>query len=342
MATTSPQLSDSQFEHLHSAHCESGVTAALARYAGIDLGEEMAFGIGSGIFFMHIPFVKMMEIPITSYRSYPGTIVKKTFKRLGLKLEEKTFSSSGNGMARLDHLLEDGHPVGAQVSVFWLPYLPKQFRFQFNAHHVIVLGRKGEDYLISDPVTEEPVTCSADNFTRARFAKGPLSPKGKIYRPSNKPGTVDIYGAVRAGLKDTCYKMLGIPVPLFGIRGIRFLANQVERWPGKFKDEAKARLYLGQVVRMQEEIGTGGAGFRFLYGAFLQKAADFPRLEFLSEASSMITKSGDTWREFAVVSAHVCRGKNGATYKDVSNVLRQCADIEEETFRFIQQHLSKT
>jgi len=26
---------------------------------------------------------------------------------------------------------------------------------------------------------------------------------------------------------------------------------------------------------MQEEIGTGGAGFRYIYAAFLQEAADF-------------------------------------------------------------------
>ena len=32
--------------------------------------------------------------------------------------------------------------------------------------------------------------------------------------------------------------------------------------------------YLAQMIRMQEEIGTGGGGFRFIYGAFLEEAAE--------------------------------------------------------------------
>ena len=46
----------------------------------------------------------------------------------------------------------------------------------------------------------------------------------------------------------------------------------MKRWPKKLGDK-KASLYLGQVVRMLEEIGTGGAGFRFIYAAFLQESA---------------------------------------------------------------------
>jgi hypothetical protein len=71
------------FSHLHSAHCESGVTAALFRDKGINISEAMAFGIGSGIFFGHLPFIKWVGLPITTYRSRPGTLFSKVAKRLG-------------------------------------------------------------------------------------------------------------------------------------------------------------------------------------------------------------------------------------------------------------------
>jgi hypothetical protein len=42
---------------------------------------------------------------------------------------------------------------------------------------------------------------------------------------------------------------------------------------GRKKGTKVTNHYLGQLIRMQEEIGTGGGGFRFIYGAFLQEAS---------------------------------------------------------------------
>jgi hypothetical protein len=61
-------------------------------------------------------------------------------------------------------------------------------------------------------------------------------------------------------------------LPFFGAQGISYLANKVKNYP-KNLDERKSILFLGNIVRMQEEIGTGGAGFRFMYAAFLQQAS---------------------------------------------------------------------
>ena len=63
--------------------------------------------------------------------------------------------------------------------------------------------------------------------------------------------------------------MLSPPLPWFGNKAIFLLSKQIKKYPQKLTPR-KASLYLGNVVRMQEEIGTGGAGFRFLYAAFLQ------------------------------------------------------------------------
>ena len=65
--------------------------------------------------------------------------------------------------------------------------------------------------------------------------------------------------------------MLRIPGPIAGIRGIRFTATKISQWRDKLGPQ-KAGSWLAQLVRMQEEIGTGGGGFRFIYAAFLQEA----------------------------------------------------------------------
>ena len=46
-------------------------------------------------------------------------------------------------------------------------------------------------------------------------------------------------------------------------------------------------LYVSTSVHMQEEIGTGGGGFRFIYASFLQDAADRFDVPQLQEASAM-------------------------------------------------------
>ena len=83
------------------------------------------------------------------------------------------------------------------------------------------------------------------------------------------PDQFDLKKAVEAGINDVCKVMLKTPLPLVGVRGIRLLSRQLAKWPDKL-GEKKTLLHLGHVVRMQEEIGTGGGGFRFIYAAFLR------------------------------------------------------------------------
>jgi hypothetical protein len=328
------------FEHRHAGHCESGTLASLLRHHGLDLSEPMVFGIGGGLFFLHMPYVRMGGIPLTAYRDAPRTIIKNVCKRLGVRMRQHRYRNPEQGMRALDEFLASGRPVGLQTCVFWLPYFPPDMRFQFNAHNLVAYGKRGEDYLISDPVAEHPVTCPAPDLKRARFAKGIFAPKGLIYYPDLVPRDPDLPGAVRVALRHTVKRMLDVPMPFLGVRGIRSLAKQMERWPDKHGPE-RATVWVGSVVRMQEEIGTGGAGFRFMYAAFLQEASELLQLPALSEAARQMTETGDRWREFAVQGALLCKGheRGAGVYRELADRLRDCADREERIFRLIKQVL---
>ena len=99
------------FEHNQSAHCESGTASNLLRFHGLILSEPMIFGIGSGLFFGHFPFLKVNGIPGTTYRIFPGLIFSRTCKRLGIKMKKQTFRSETKAMEELDRILEKGMPV---------------------------------------------------------------------------------------------------------------------------------------------------------------------------------------------------------------------------------------
>jgi hypothetical protein len=110
------------------------------------------------------------------------------------------------------------------------------------------------------------------------------------------------------------------------------VARQIRKWPVKHGTK-KANHYLAQMVRMQEEIGTGGGGFRFIYAAFLQEASVILKNEKLKELSQEMTTIGDLWRDFAVEASRVY--KNRSSKEDVYNTLAdQLLDIanKEEVF----------
>ena len=167
--------------HQHSAHCESGVMSILMRHAGVNISEPMAFGLSSALNFAYLPFVRVNGQPLIAYRMPPKFIIKKLCKRLGAKLVVEKFKNPTVGQQALDHHLNEGRLVGLQTSVYWLPYFPDEMRFHFNAHNLLVYGKEQGDYLISDPVIEQPVVCDEMSLQKARFAKGTLAPKGTLY-----------------------------------------------------------------------------------------------------------------------------------------------------------------
>lgn len=328
------------FQHKQSAHCESGVTSSLLKYHGVDLSEAMVFGIGSGLFFAYLPFVKVNYLPLTTFRYTPGYVFKSATKRLGIKVRSLRYRYPSKAMADIDTIIERGSPVGLQVGVYWLPYFPPSYRFHFNAHNIVVYGKENGEYLISDPVMETPVRCSYDDLMRVRFAKGPLAPKGRMYYIEKIPERIDFNKAIRKGIKVTVKNMLSIPFPMVGVKGIRYLARHMKKWPDKLGSK-KALLYLGQVIRMQEEIGTGGAGFRFMFSSFLQEASGFLNLKSMSGLSEDMTIVGDKWREFALASARSCKNNEVSPelYGKLAGILTECSNMEENIFKELKKIL---
>ena len=70
-------------------------------------------------------------------------------------------------------------------------------------------GKKGDEYLISDPVFPEPVLCPAEDLARARFASGALAPKGKMYYLTQVPEEFERRPLILQGIKYVCRMMLG-------------------------------------------------------------------------------------------------------------------------------------
>jgi len=333
--TTETLATGKPYIHRTSAHCETGVTSALFRDKGLDISEPMIFGIGSGIFFGHLPFMKVTGLPMTTYRSIPGLVFKKTAKRLGAKVFRKRFRSSQKGMDELRRVIRTGQIAAVTTNIYWLSFFPRRYRFNFNGHNFIVLYENENGFRISDPALLEYTTdCSTEDMERARFARGPMEPRGLMYYPLYVNPSPDIRKACITGMLDSCKQMIGIPLPLFGVKGMRYLAKKIVKWPEKL-GYVEACRQLAHILRMQEEMGTGGAGFRYMFAAFLQEASELFESSELNELSNEMTAIGDIWREFAVVSARIIKqkGQSEETFAKAGGLMMICAGREEQLFK---------
>jgi len=320
------------FKHTHHAHCESGVISSMLTYHGFKISEPMVFGISNALNFAYIPFVKIGGMPLVAYRSLPKSIVKNIKKNLKIDMKMETFSSLKKGEDRLDKLLEEGKIVGAQGSMYWLEYVPDELSFHFNAHNFLIYGKKRDSYLISDPVFAEAVECSKKSLSKSRFSKGAMAPKGLLYYPLSIPKEIDLKPIISKNIKKLSKNMLSPFVPIAGLKGIKKLSSAILKLQSR--DKRYAKLFLGNIVRMQEEIGTGGAGFRFMYASFLQEASElFDDDKILSDASKLMLEVGDEYREFALVIAKAIKSKKEIDFKKISDMLLLIARSEERVYR---------
>lgn len=325
------------YRHLQAAHCENGVATGLLRHHGLEfMTEPLMFGIGSGIFYIHVPLLMINGGPAISYRSMPGWIFSRASKSLGIKVNRKKFGTEREAYEYLNKQIQQGNPVGCQVGVYNLPYFPAEYRFHFNAHNIVVYGKENGNYLVSDPVMETVTTLMEEDMRKVRFAKGPLAPKGHVYYPENvKPVSREqIQKAIAKGIKRTAFEMLRLPGPIVGVSGINYTARQIRKWRDKLGPR-KAGLYMGQIVRMQEEIGTGGGGFRFIYAAFLEQANEYTPNDKLLKLSDEFTRAGDMWRAGAINMGRIFKGRlnEQKDFLESADMLDEIAAIERAAFK---------
>ncbi len=324
------------YMHRQAGHCESGATSNLFKFNGLDISEPMAFGIGNGLYFSYIPFLKVQYAPMMSFRNLPNTVFKRSTAYLGIdSTVVKKFKDPKEAMDALDRNLEKGLPTGVQVGVFQLTFFPPEYRMHYNMHNMVIFGKEDNMYHVSDTVMEHPQVISYDDLVRVRYAKGPFAPEGKMYWIHGRINSdIDLKPAIAQGIKKTVYEMIGIPFPLIGVKGIRWMARDMKKWPRKHGNE-KSSFYLGQVLRMAEDFGTGGAGFRYIYGSFLKEVGEMYNNADVLEAADMMGKTANKWREFTYTGARNCknRSKPEEDYGKLGDMMLDIAESEQHVYK---------
>ncbi len=322
------------FHHAMAAHCESGTVASILSHAGLQISEPMVFGISGGIFFGYFES-KKFPFPTFVVRNRPGQIRTNLAKRTGVKFTERRFRDPAAGERGLNGLLDEGKPAACQTDFFYMNYLPNHVRVHINVHFIIVVNRKGENYIVSDCYSPSLAEIDRDSLIKARFAGGSFAPHGFLFYPKYLPESIDYKKAIWKGIKSASFMMVKLPMPFLGVKGIRLFARKVLEWPTIARDTEHLSHEIMKINIFLEDQGTGGAGFRFMYATFLREASELLNDPDLLDMSGRIMEIGDRWREISLFAARI--GKRRDLGRDrlgeLGSMISDRADEEEAFFR---------
>lgn len=321
------------FKHKMAAHCETGTLVGLLGNAGLEITEPMAFGIANGIFFGYFES-KNFPFPTFIVRTRPGEVREKLAKSLKISIKKFKFRNPDAGMQKLDELLSKGICVGAQVDFFYMDYLPEWIRVHNNVHFVNIVGKEGDDYIISDSYHHQIAKLNSDLLRKARWAGGHMAPKGFMYYPEKTIATPDLQKPIITGIKKASRNMLNLPIPFIGVKGIYKFADKINTWPSLTRDTEHLSHEIMKINVLLEDQGTGGAGFRYMYATFLKQAAAIVNNPTLDEMSERIMKIGDDWRNISYFAAKMGKNRDlGAEkIKELSELIRKQGDAEKAFF----------
>jgi len=261
------------FEPSGGKHCWTTSLRNVLGYHGLDLSEEMLFGLGGGIGFVYW-YMKFMPAPFIGTRYGKGMdLLVTTCERIGAEATTMETSSAKKGYEDLKNELRQGEPALIFADMAYLPYLALPESAHFGAHSVVVFGVDEEEdtvYLVDR--AQKALTVTTEELKKARSSKFPsFAPKNKLLKIQYPERIGDLEDGIRRGIRECCTGMLAPPIKNIGLAGLQKWADMVPKWPRQFKGLGLLGC-LFNVFLYIEVSGTGGSGFRNMYAQFLNEA----------------------------------------------------------------------
>lgn len=248
------------------------------RAKGLDLPEEVVFGLGAGLGFSVWNGDTSLTPPQPSrfFVGRSGTFERDLCDILGATYHQEHFATAAQALTRIDELLERGEIPLAPVDLAELPYTGA--RGHWYGHLVAV--QRGA---LWDNEFEDPQPISRDQLGRALCNKSPVRGEGcTILHVTAVPRAVPHGAAQRAVLLNALHMTEG-----GGISAIEELARELAELRTR-SDWPRIERLSGQVIEVR---GCGGGLFRRMYARFLREA--LPPLAPLCEAAAQ------AWSAFA-------------------------------------------
>jgi hypothetical protein len=255
------------FRHRPGNHCGSTALRNLLAFHGVELSEEMAFGLGAGACFYFVPMDGQSPSRFVNGRT--SRLEEQFVELTGAPLELRTYPDASASWDAASATVAGGAPALLLTDLYYLDHYGKSAHFP--GHAVVLAGFDDEVAFLSDTAFEELQTTTIASLAEARHARHPVFPlAGHMFVARNGIGSFDPRSAAPAAVARCAERMLEPPLGEYeGLPGLRRFAAEVGSWPEVVADWQWCARFAYQTI---ERRGTGGGNFRLMYSRFLEEA----------------------------------------------------------------------
>jgi hypothetical protein len=276
------------FVHIPGNHCGSTALRNLLGFHGVELSEEMAFGLGAGACFYYLA---MDDSSPSRWFNGRTARLEESFRELtGAALELRTFPREDGEAAwsAARDTIDSGNPALLLTDIYYLDHYGNSAHFP--GHAVVLAGYDDEVAHLSDTGFEQLQTTRLENLARARHSGHPAYPlEGHMFTVAEAIDRAQLEAAVPRAIERAVREMLESPFGEFaGLPALERLAREAGSWPEAVEDWQWCARFAYQVI---ERRGTGGGCFRPMYARFLEEAG---RAE-----APLAAEAGARWTELA-------------------------------------------
>jgi hypothetical protein len=272
------------YTHTPGHHCGSTALRNLLAFHGVEISEEMAFGLGAGACFY---YVALEDASPSRWFNGRTARLEENFDALtGAALLLRTFEPGDDGAweaARAE--IDAGNPVLLLTDLYYLDHYGNSAHFP--GHAVVLAGYDDELAYLSDTGFEELQTTRLANLDKARHSDHPAYPlSGHMFTASGTVESERLRAAIPAAIERAAKAMVEPELRQFsGLDAIERLAAEAGSWPEVADDWRWCARFGYQVI---ERRGTGGGAFRLMYSRFLEEARR-PEASLAAEAAARWT-----------------------------------------------------
>lgn len=257
------------YVHTPGNHCGSTALRNLLGFHGVEISEEMAFGLGAGAGFYYLA---LDDGSPSRWFNGRTARLEESFRELtGAALELRTFPEEEGEAAweAARSTVDGGSPALLLTDIYYLDHYGNSAHFP--GHAVVLAGYDDEFAHLSDTAFEELQTTRLENLARARHSGHPAYPlEGHMFTVAAEIDRERLEAAVPRAIERAVNEMLEPPFGEFaGVPALERLAAEAGSWPEAVADWQWCARFAYQVI---ERRGTGGGCFRLMYSRFLAEA----------------------------------------------------------------------